>query len=951
MAEPTIPTFSTGDRGETRQETGRTQTQPEPGRSGIRVRRFFTEPGVHPYDAIAWERREGLIVNERGEVVFEQKDIEVPDFWSQTATNVVASKYFRGHLGSPSRESSVRQLVSRVADTITGWGIAGRYFATAEDGETFRAELTHILVNQQACFNSPVWFNVGIEPEPQCSACFINSVQDTMQSILELAKTEGMLFKYGSGTGSNLSPIRSSRELLAGGGTASGPVSFMKGFDAFAGVIKSGGKTRRAAKMVILDVDHPDIFEFIRSKELEERKAWALIEAGYEGGFNVSGGAYDSIFYQNANHSVRVTDEFMQAVVSDGEWSTHAVTDGRVMDTYRAQDLMRMMAESAWVCGDPGIQFDTTINDWHTCAATDRIYASNPCSEYMFLDDSACNLSSLNLMRFYDDAEGGFDVAAFKHSCEVMITAMEIIVGNASYPTPKIAENSRRFRPLGIGYANLGALLMARGLPYDSDAGRDYAGAITALMSGAAYAQSARIAEAMGPFDAFEENREPMLRVMQKHRDAIKGLDAAHVPLDLLQASRASWDEVIERGERCGLRNSQISVLAPTGTIAFMMDCDTTGVEPDIALIKYKKLVGGGVIKIVNKTVPLALKRLGYERDQIQRIVEYVDDHETIEGADDLADEHLPVFDCAFRPANGSRSIHYRGHLKMLGATQPFISGAISKTINMPESSTVEDIAGAYLEGWQLGLKAVAIYRDGCKRSQPLSTRRDDSQPAEARAVVAAAVAAPTPSVRRVKLPDERRAITHKFSVNGHEGYVTVGLYDNGQPGEIFLTMAKQGSTVSGLVDAFATGISIALQYGVPLRTLVDKFSHTRFEPAGFTTNPEIPIAKSITDYIFRWLASKFLPTEEQRQVGVILRDLPPEAEAQVAGERLEPSARPVPPNPLPPVGQAVFEASDRRITFLNSQDAPSCHACGSIMVRNGSCYKCLDCGETSGCS
>jgi ribonucleoside-diphosphate reductase alpha chain len=943
MAEPTIPTFPAGDRGESKHEAGRVQTKADSRRSGIRVRRFFTEPGVHPYDVIAWELRCGLIVNERGEVVFEQKDIEVPDFWSQTATNVVASKYFRGHLGSPSRESSVRQLISRVADTIANWGISGGYFATAEDGETFRAELTHILVNQQACFNSPVWFNVGIEPEPQCSACFINSVEDTMQSILELAKTEGMLFKYGSGTGSNLSPIRSSRELLAGGGTASGPVSFMKGFDAFAGVIKSGGKTRRAAKMVILDVGHPDILEFIRSKELEERKAWALIEAGYEGGFNVSGGAYDSIFYQNANHSVRVTDDFMQAVVSDGEWSTHAVTDGRTMDTYRAQDLMRMMAESAWVCGDPGIQFDTTINDWHTCAATDRIYASNPCSEYMFLDDSACNLSSLNLMRFYDDAEGGFDVSAFKHSCEVMITAMEIIVGNASYPTPRIAENSRRFRPLGLGYANLGALLMARGLPYDSDAGRDYAGAITALMSGAAYAQSARIAEAMGPFEAFEENREPMLRVMQKHRDAIKGLDAAHVPLDLLQASRASWDEVIERGERSGLRNSQISVLAPTGTIAFMMDCDTTGVEPDIALIKYKKLVGGGVIKIVNKTVPLALKRLGYEREQIQRIVEYVDEHETIEGADDLADEHLPVFDCAFRPANGSRSIHYRGHLKMLGATQPFISGAISKTINMPESSTVEDIADAYLEGWQLGLKALAIYRDGCKRSQPLSTRRDDSLPAEARAVAVAQVAAPTASVRRVKLPDERRAITHKFSVNGHEGYVTVGLYDNGQPGEIFLTMAKQGSTVSGLVDAFATGISIALQYGVPLRTLVDKFSHTRFEPAGFTTNPEIPIAKSITDYIFRWLASKFLSTDEQRQVGVILRDLPPEAEAQVAGERMEPSAR--------PVAFSSSDAADRRVTFLNSQDAPSCHACGSIMVRNGSCYKCLECGETSGCS
>ena len=938
MAEPTVPT---NDR-ETRHGAGRKSSGAVDRRAGIQMHRFFTEPGVHPYDAVNWERRDGLIANERGEVVFEQREIEVPDFWSQTATNVVASKYFRGHLGSATRETSVRQLISRVADTITSWGLDGGYFATGDDGETFRAELTHVLLNQQACFNSPVWFNVGIEPEPQCSACFINSVQDTMQSILDLAKTEGMLFKYGSGTGSNLSTLRSSRELLAGGGTASGPVSFMKGFDAFAGVIKSGGKTRRAAKMVILDAGHPDIVDFIHSKELEEKKAWALIDAGFEGGFNVPGGAYDSIAYQNANHSVRVPDAFMEVVIADGEWTTHAVTDGRPMQTYRAKDLMRSIAEAAWVCGDPGIQFDTTINDWHTCAATDRIYASNPCSEYMFLDDSACNLSSLNLMRFYDDVDGGFDVAGFRHTCEVMITAMEIIVGNASYPTPRIAENSRRFRPLGLGYANLGALLMARGLPYDSESGRDYAAALTALMSGAAYAQSARIAEAMGPFEAFEENREPMLRVMRKHRDALKGLEPAHVPLDLLQASRSSWDEVIERGEQAGLRNSQISVLAPTGTIAFMMDCDTTGVEPDIALIKYKKLVGGGVIKIVNKTVPLALRRLGYDKEQVQRIVEYVDEHETIEGADDLKSEHLPVFDCAFRPANGSRSIHYRGHLKMLGATQPFISGAISKTINMPESSTVEDIAGAYLEGWQLGLKAVAIYRDGCKRSQPLSTKRDDAPAVEPRPVAAAAGTV-REGARRTKLADERKAITHKFSVNGHEGYITVGLYDTGQPGEIFLTMAKQGSTVSGLVDAFATAISIALQYGVPLRTLVDKFSHTRFEPAGFTTNPEIPIAKSITDYIFRWLASKFLSTDEQRQVGVVLRDVPPEAEAAAAGERLEPAPR--------PVAVTSITVEDRRITFLNSQDAPSCHACGSIMVRNGSCYKCLECGETSGCS
>jgi len=887
---------------------------------GLEIKRLFTEVGVDPFRAISWEQRDALITNEKGEVVFEQKGVEFPDFWSQTATNVVVSKYFRGSMGSPERESSVRQLIGRVVDTMTGWGVDGGYFASAEDAETFRAELGHILLHQKACFNSPVWFNVGVDESPQCSACFINSVDDTMQSILELAKTEGMLFKYGSGAGSNLSSIRSSKEELTGGGTASGPVSFMKGFDAFAGVIKSGGKTRRAAKMVILDVDHPDIVDFIRCKEIEERKAWSLIDAGYDGGFNVPGGAYDSVFYQNANHSVRVSDEFMQAVLDDGEVQTKAIVSGETVETFKAKELMQMMAESGWICGDPGMQFDTAINDWHTSANTDRIRASNPCSEYMFLDDTACNLASLNLMTFFDE-DGGFDVAGFQHTCEVVITAMEIVVGNASYPTPKIAKNSHLFRPLGIGFANLGALLMRRGLPYDSDAGRDYAGAITALMSGSSYAQSARIAEIQGPFDEFELNREPMLRVMRKHRDALKGLDPAYVPLDLLQAARASWDEVVELGSEYGFKNSQISVLAPTGTIAFMMDCDTTGVEPDIALVKYKKLVGGGLIKLVNKTVPNALKRLGYDKEQVQNIVEYIDEHDTIEGAEDLRDEHLPVFDCAFKAANGTRSIHYRGHLKMLGAVQPFLSGAISKTINMPETSTADDIVDAYIEGWQLGLKAIAVYRDGCKRSQPLSTSKGT-------AVAEGDDAVPSP--HRVKLPDERQALTHKFSVNGHEGYITVGLYKNGQAGEIFLTMAKQGSTVSGLVDAFATAISIALQYGVPLKTLVDKFSHTRFEPAGFTTNPEIPIAKSINDYIFRWLASKFLSIEEQQEVGVLIRD-----EQTVGRDHSAPTARQTSP----------------KVTFLNLQDAPSCHACGSIMVRNGSCYKCLECGETSGCS
>ena len=691
--------------------------------------------------------------------------------------------------------------------------------------------------------------------------------QDTMDSILTLAKTEGMLFKYGSGTGSNLSKLRSSREPLAGGGTASGPVSFMKGFDAFAGVIKSGGKTRRAAKMVILDIDHPDIEDFIRCKEKEERKAWALIDAGFEGGFNVPGGAYDSIAYQNANHSVRVTDEFMNAVLADGEWHTRARTGDRtVMGTYKARDLMKTIADAAWVCGDPGMQYDTLINDWHTCANTDRIYASNPCSEYMFLDDTACNLASLNLMKFFD-ADKGFDVESFKHTCEVVISGMEMIVGNASYPTPRIGENSHKFRPLGIGYANLGALLMARGLPYDSDSGRDYAAAITALMSGASYAQSARVAEAMGPFAELEVNREPMLRVMRKHREAVKKIDAAHVPMDLLQAAKRSWDEVVLLGDQHGLRNSQISVLAPTGTIAFMMDCDTTGVEPDIALVKYKKLVGGGMIKIVNNTVPAALKRLGYDKEEIRAIVEYIDESDTIEGAPYLKEEHLPVFDCAFKPAQGSRSIHYMGHLKMLAAVQPYISGAISKTINMPEDSTSEDILQAYVEGWQMGLKAVAIYRDNCKRSQPLSTKKDKKEEV--------AVVVPLQERRAVrrKLPDERQAITHKFSINEFEGYITVGLYEDGTPGEIFLVMAKQGSTISGLMDSLATAISIALQYGVPLQTLVDKFSHTRFEPSGFTKHPEIPIAKSITDYIFRWLASKFLSREDKIAAGVVLRE------------------------------------------------------------------------------
>jgi ribonucleoside-diphosphate reductase alpha chain len=891
-------------------------------RNGLRFVRYFTKDGVHPYDAVEWEVRTAAITTGDGEVIFEQKDVEVPAFWSQRATNVVVNKYFRGEIGTEERETSIRQLIDRVVDTTTAWGLRGDYFFSDEDAEIFQDELRHMLLHQMVCFNSPVWFNVGIDDKPQCSACFINSVDDTMPAILDLAKTEGMLFKFGSGTGSNLSSLRSSKEALSGGGTASGPVSFMRGFDAFAGVIKSGGRTRRAAKMVILDIDHPDAPEFITCKAEEEKKAWALIESGYDPGFNVAGGAYDSVFFQNANHSVRASDEFMESVERAGDWTTHAVTDGRPMETLKARALMNMIADSTWICGDPGMQFDTTINDWHTCPNTDSINASNPCSEFMFLDDTACNLASLNLLRFYDPLKEKVDTKGFTHACEVVITAQEIFVDNAGYPRPEIEENSHAYRPLGLGFANLGALLMARGLPYDSDAGRNYAGAITALMSGAAYAQSTRIARVKGAFEGFEKNRRPMLRVMRKHRDALRAIDAAHVPLEVLQAAKEAWSEVIESGKETGIRNSQISVIAPTGTIAFMMDCDTTGIEPDIALVKFKQLVGGGMIRIVNRTVPVALRRLGYDQAAADAIVDYIEENGTIEGAPGLDEEHLPVFDCAFTPANGERSISYLGHLKMVAAVQPFISGAISKTINMPEETTVEEIQEAYLEGWRLGLKAVAIYRDGCKRSQPLSTSEKDER----------ASASGSMPLRK-KLSDERQAITHKFSVSGHEGYITVGLYEDGQPGEIFVVMAKEGSTISGLMDGFATAISIALQYGVPLKTLVSKFSHTRFEPSGFTNNPQIPIAKSIMDYIFRWLASKFLSREEQRTVGIVLREGDSE---MVASE-----------------GISIFPAdatAPAAQTFRLQQDAPSCQECGSIMVRSATCYSCLNCGSTSGC-
>jgi ribonucleoside-diphosphate reductase alpha chain len=912
--------------------------------TGLTFPRFFTEAGVDPFDEIEWEMRAAVIGSERGEVVFEQRDVEIPKSWSQQATNIVVSKYFRGQLGSPERERSVKQLIGRVVNTITEWARTQRYFATEEDLHAFSDDLKHILVYQKAAFNSPVWFNCGFEKAPQCSACFINSVNDTMDSILTLARTEGMLFKFGSGTGTNLSPIRSSRELLAGGGTASGPVSFMKGYDAFAGVIKSGGKTRRAAKMVILDADHPDIVDFINCKVEEEKKAWALIDAGYDGSF--TGPAYSSIFFQNSNNSVRVTDDFMRAVLDDGNWETHAVTSGEVMDTYKARDLMRLIAEGTHICGDPGMQFDTTINEWHTCSNTDRIYASNPCSEYMFLNDSACNLASINLMKFVNDA-GEFDVVGYKAAIRTLITAQEIIVDNASYPSPTIEKNSHAYRPLGLGYANLGALLMSRGLPYDGDAGRDYAAALTALMTGEAYAQSARIArDHGGPFSGYEKNREPFLRVMRKHRDSMRDVNARNVPSDLYTAAKSSWDDAVELGEEVGYRNAQATVLAPTGTIGFMMDCDTTGVEPDIALVKYKKLVGGGLMKIVNQTVPMALRKLGYSQAQIDAIVEFIDVNETIEGAPGLKESHLPVFDCAFKAAKGERSIHYMGHIKMMGATQPFISGAISKTVNVPKDASVDDVMQAYIQSWKLGAKAISIYRDGSKRTQPLNTSKD-KVPAEdgtqglSRAEVEAMARTP---IRR-KLPDERKAITHKFDIAGHEGYITVGLFEDGQPGEIFLVMAKEGSTISGFADAFAQAISYALQYGVPLQALVDKFSHVRFEPSGMTRNPEIRFAKSIVDYIFRWMASKFLSAEAQFHAGVNGRELEEMTTSadQAAQAAVEAAAAAKP--------QPTAAAPKPFSTIQNQEDAPPCSTCGSIMIRSGACYKCVNCGNTSGCA
>jgi ribonucleoside-diphosphate reductase alpha chain len=1056
---------------------------------GLTFKRFFTNAGVSPYDELEWELRTAQITDSQGGIIFEQKDVEVPKDWSMTATNIVASKYLHGPLGTPERESGVRALVTRVAETIRDWGIAGGYFRTAEDAAIFHDELAHLLLQQKAAFNSPVWFNVGcdrIEPDsdarnwhwnpqaqrveygvtgyrtPQCSACFINSVHDSLDSILTLAKTEGMLFKWGSGTGTNLSPLRSSTESLSGGGTASGPLSFMKGFDAFAGVIKSGGKTRRAAKMVILNVDHPDIMQFIECKQKEEAKAWALIEMGYDGN-GPDSDAYSSIFFQNANNSVRVTDDFMYAVLRDSEFSTRAVKDGRPIETIRARELMRKISDATWHCGDPGMQYDTTVNRWHTSKNTSRINASNPCSEYMFLDDSACNLASLNLMNFAPN--GTFDVEAYRYACSVIITAQEILVDNSGYPTEAIGKNSHDYRPLGLGYANLGALLMAAGLPYDSDAGRDYAACVTAIMCGEAYLQSSKIAEFCQPLAPATEmtgatkelssrgeaegsalsdnrqlttdngrgaacpgwyiNREPFLDVIRMHRASVNNINRTNVPAAIYEASKDCWDEALKNGEKFGYRNAQVTVLAPTGTIGFMMDCDTTGIEPDLALVKYKKLVGGGMIKIVNNTVPAALFKLGYTSDQINAIVSYIDATGTIEGAPAIKDEHLAVFDCSFKPSKGTRTIHYLGHLRMMAAAQPFISGAISKTINMPESATVDEITEAYLQAWKLGLKAVAIYRDGSKKAQPLSSMGSATSKGGVSGALAgsgsAGLSAPRqgdllnesglqpakevideaaapPRAMRHRLPDERLSITHKFSVGGHEGYLTVGLYKDGMPGELFITMAKEGSTVSGLMDSFACATSLALQHGVPLKLMCEKFAHTRFEPSGWSHNQDIGYAKSIMDYIFRWLQLRFLTGQQQALFDGLrpkyvnapppgvpdengygqksFGDVMPDDGAPISGlssrgaaegsafggssrgelpsdvsSRAQRSGAEGPAFPGGGMGHTHHHASDALKDLIDLGDAPTCHVCGAIMTRNGSCYRCNECGSTSGCS
>ncbi len=997
---------------------------------GLKIETHFSTPEVHPFEEITWETRSAKISSDSGQAIFEQDDIEVPASWSQLATKVVSSKYFYGDAEAGQRENSVKQLVHRVCRTIADRGLKDGYFTTEQQADTYYHELTWLCVNQYGAFNSPVWFNVGLydvygiagskhnyhwDPGkqtavpcensyeyPQASACFIQSVKDSMEDIMRLATSEAMLFKHGSGTGTDLSTLRSSKEKLSGGGKPSGPLSFMRVYDQIAAVIKSGGKTRRAAKMQSLKVDHPDIKEFITCKTIEEQKAWTLIEAGYSGEYNSE--AYDSVMFQNSNLSVRVTDEFLQAAEKDDVWITHAVTSGEKLGEHSARELMQLIAEGTRICGDPGVQYHSTINRWHTCPNSGAINASNPCSEYMFVDDSACNLASLNLMKFRKE-DGTFDVDAFKKAVRLFIIAQEILVDNGSYPDRAITINSHRFRPLGLGFANLGSLVMSLAMPYDSDQARSLASAISAIMTGTAYAVSAEIAELKGAFVEFEKNKDPMLKVINMHRQHAYDIPETHCPDYLRNAAKDAWDQALDAGSKVGFRNAQTTVLAPTGTIGFLMDCDTTGIEPDIALVKYKLLAGGGMLKLVNRTVPMALERLGYTPDDIQAICDYIDEHETIENSPKLIEDHLPVFDCAFKPRNGKRFIKYQAHLKMMAAVQPFISGAISKTINMPKESTTEEIMAAYVEGWKLGLKAVAIYRDGSKRLQPVST--DKHKEEKAKAVVEAAPARPF----RRRLPDTRQSITHKFSVAGHEGYLTVGLYEDGQPGEMFITMAKEGSTVGGLMDVIGTCTSMALQYGVPLITLVDKFRHARFEPSGMTSNRDIPFAKSLIDYIFCWLGCQFIPgyadknlpnrsgavgaesktTTTARELVEKTKDLAHKiAEAKAAGngakkktgrdngskpvpagrdvkagpvihtDRLtEPAAGrisalvgstlPAPEGPLESEAVVMQQFSSQFAHF--GDDAPACDICGAITVRNGTCYKCFNCGNSMGCS
>ncbi|MGH2654232.1 MAG: vitamin B12-dependent ribonucleotide reductase [Actinomycetota bacterium] len=907
--------------------------------TGLSFKRYFTEDGVHPFDGVEWEIRDAVIPNfKEGGNAFEQRGVEFPKSWSQNATNIVAQKYFRGPLGTPQRESSVRQLIGRVVDTIKGWGTKDGYFATDADADVFAEELTHVLVTQKAAFNSPVWFNVGVPDTPQqCSACFILAVDDEMSSILNWYVEEGTIFKGGSGSGINLSRIRSSKEPLGGGGTASGPVSFMRGADASAGTIKSGGKTRRAAKMVILNVDHPDVEDFIWCKAREERKARVLRDAGFD--MDLDGKDSASTQYQNANNSVRVTDEFMQAYLDDRDWKLKAITTGEVLETVRARDLMRQAAQAAWECADPGMQYDTTINDWHTCPASGRINASNPCSEYMHLDNSACNLASLNLLKFLDE-DGSFDIPAFKHAVEIVFTAQEILVGNSDYPTEKIARNARAFRQLGLGYANLGALLMARGVSYDSDAGRAWAGAITALMTGHAYATSARVAERIGPFAGYAPNRDAMLRVIRKHRAAADDIDPELVPEGLLSSSKKAWDEAIHLGEEHGYRNAQASVLAPTGTIGLMMDCDTTGIEPDLALVKNKKLVGGGTMQIVNQTVPRALGRLGYTEEQAADIVDYIAEHNSVAEAPHLKEEHYPVFDTSM----GDRAIHYMGHVKMMAAVQPFISGAISKTVNMPEDVSVEDVEQMFVEGWRLGLKALAIYRNNSKVAQPLS--------ADKKRATGVAGDVPAAGPVRRRLPATRPARTISFRVGDAEGYITAGEYPEDGIGEIFLKVAKQGSTLAGIMDAFAISVSLGLQYGVPLEAYVQKFVNMRFEPSGITVDPDIRLAASLVDYIFRRLALEYLPPETREALGIRSTEERRQAingtgyAPAEQGDRAEEADGKAPEVPV-----QQLELTPKPASQPTAVDAPLCYVCGSKMQASGSCYVCTSCGATSGCS